>query len=284
MSLVAGRSLSRLILRPIRALIGTMEDIEKSAKPQHIDPPQSRDELNQLALTFNAMITKLQASIDLQKQFVSDASHELRTPLTVIASFTEILRKRGVDNPALTQEALEAIASESSRMEQMTTQLLALARSESPVLAELESVDFVDCSRKVVANLQQATGRDIHLDAPAAPVHIRASQASVIQLLLILLDNAIKYSQLPIAVRVARVDKQLVLTVRDEGVGIPAADLPFIFDRFYRVDKARSRATGGTGLGLAIAKNIVTTYNGTIQITSENEKWTCVEVRFATID
>ncbi|MEH7116462.1 ATP-binding protein [Neobacillus vireti] len=270
LAMLGGRWLSNLIMRPISNMINTMEDIEQSGIPKKIViQHETRDELQKMAVTFNRMIGRLEENLEKQKQFISDASHELKTPLTVIKSFADHLLRRGIRNEADALDAIETIHSEATRIQKMTERFLDLAATESATLLETKSLDLVVLCGNISKQLQSAYKRDIHLHFAAPSIMVTADELKLKQAIIILIDNAIKYSTDKIDVFLNVNEQNTVIKVKDYGIGIPEYEIKNIFERFYRVDKARSRETGGTGLGLAIAKNIMKQHHGEVKISSK---------------
>lgn len=232
-----------------------------------------------MASTFNRMIERLQVNIEKQKQFISDASHEMKTPLTVIKSYANLLRRRGVENNEITKEAIDAIYSESNRMQQMTQAFLDLATSENEHQLDRKPINLHSLCQDIQKHFKKVYSREIFLHYERGnPVIVSAEELKVKQVIIILLDNAMKYSTGKIDVYVDKGEEFATIRVKDYGIGIPEGEIANIFERFYRVDKARSRETGGTGLGLSIAKNIMTLHNGNILIKSKPGIGTTVEL------
>ncbi|MCM2606948.1 HAMP domain-containing histidine kinase [Rossellomorea marisflavi] len=280
-SLLGGRWLANTIMRPISNMIKTMEEIETSGVPKTISiEKRENDELQTMAQTFNRMISRIQGNMAKQAQFVSDASHELKTPLTVIKSYANLLRRHGVENKEIADEAIQAIHSEATRIQKMTDTFLDLADLEKENVLEISQIDLVALSRSSIKQLQEVYHREISLHTDASRVIIPADELKIKQVIIILLDNAMKYSSDKIDVYIEKVGDLAVLRVKDYGIGIPKEEITNIFERFYRVDKARSRETGGTGLGLHIARSIMKLHLGEINIRSEDGKGTEVELVF----
>lgn len=280
-SLLGGRWLANTIMRPISNMIKTMEEIETSGVPKTLSiEKRENDELQTMAQTFNRMISRIQGNMAKQAQFVSDASHELKTPLTVIKSYANLLRRHGVENKEIADEAIQAIHSEATRIQKMTDTFLDLADLEKENVLEISQIDLVALSRSSIKQLQEVYHREISLHTDASRVIIPADELKIKQVIIILLDNAMKYSSDKIDVYIEKVGDLAVLRVKDYGIGIPKEEITNIFERFYRVDKARSRETGGTGLGLHIARSIMKLHLGEINIRSEEGKGTEVELVF----
>ncbi|WP_047152005.1 sensor histidine kinase [Aneurinibacillus tyrosinisolvens] len=279
LSLVGGTLLSRFILRPISKMIHTMEGIQKSGVLKNIAiERKAQDELSIMAKTFNGMMDRLQDNFDKQQQFVSDASHELKTPLTIIESYANLLRRWGMKDEALQRESIDAIYSEAIRMKKMTQQLLDLASLEKENTLDIQQIDLLPFCEEVANPLRKVYKREIKLIYPDEPVVIWADEMKMNQVLLILLDNALKYSKGKIEIYVSKKKEWAFIKIKDYGIGIPKDELSIIFERFYRVDKARHRETGGSGLGLSIAKHIVSMHFGKIKLESEEGKGTEVTI------
>ncbi|WP_338471996.1 HAMP domain-containing sensor histidine kinase [Niallia sp. XMNu-256] len=255
--LISSRLLSRVITRPITSLIETMTDIRKSGHFKRIQlNDESKDELNKMGETFNHMIDLLETNFEKQEQFVSNASHELRTPLTIIESYSSLLKRRGMKEPQLFDESVEAIHSEAIRMKDMIEQLLLLAKHEEEWNIKLQKIDLGTHVQQTIKVFENAYHRNIDFKVFEGKIETLADDQKLKQLTFIILDNARKYSDDVITVEVGIKSDKPFVKIIDRGIGIPKQDLPKIFDRFYRVDKARSRKMGGSGLGLSLAKEI----------------------------
>mgnify|MGYP005760780423 FL=1 len=231
-------------------------------------------------------ITEQRRLDDARREFVANVSHELRTPLTNIRSYTETLLDAAGDIPLDTEKQfLGVISSESERMARIVTDLLTLSKLDYGRM-ELRMTRFSLAELlKKVANAMKLTaensGHEMVVDAPDSLPDIVADRERIEQVVVNILSNAVKYTPAGGHVRLAACmvgANRVRITVEDDGVGIPAADVPRLFERFYRVDKARSRAAGGTGLGLAIAKEIVEQHEGKIALASEYGKGTTVTI------
>lgn len=279
LSLLGGRWLSNLIMRPISNMINTMEDIEQSGIPKKIIiQHETKDELEKLAVTFNRMIDRLDKNLEKQRQFISDASHELKTPLTVIKSYADLLLRRGLQNEEIAHDAIESIYSEATRIQVMTEKFLDLADTESGNKLETKSINLIGLCQTILKQMKSAYKREIDLHYHTSPITVIADELKLKQAIIILIDNAIKYSTEKIEVFVETREQSTSIMVKDYGIGIPACELDNIFERFYRVDKARNRETGGTGLGLSIAKNIIKQHHGEINVSSTEGVGTEVEL------
>lgn len=274
---------TRWIYKPVAELAGTMERIETGGTFGRLSGEviKGKDEFARLGHTFNRMMARLEVHFNLQRQFVEDASHELRTPLTVIQSYAGLLRRWGGSDPALREEAVAAIEQESARLKELVSGLLQLADKgpDHPPM-QVKIFDAAELAQRTVRELSLSFKRRIVLetDAAAGGCMIEGNPERLKQLLIILLDNAIKFSSKTVTVRLESGKERNLLQVIDQGTGIPKEHLRHLFDRFYRADSARNRKTGGSGLGLAIAKKIVLDHGGEIKVASKHGKGTTVSV------
>jgi len=266
-SIFGGRLLGSFLLRPILALTSAMQTIRNSGKWKRMEMEnRSNDELQTLSDTFNEMVDQLEENFTKQQQFVSDASHELKTPISIIKSYSKLLDRWGADDPAVQQEAVQAIHSETERMQALVDQLLILAKDD-PALLQKEPVDLGRIAEGCAAAMETAHQREISLHIEQEVV-VKADANMLKQVVYILLSNGIKYSDERIEIVVEAARDEAVLSVTDQGEGLDEQDQRRIFDRFYRVDKARTREKGGSGLGLAIAKQLVGLHDGEIEVDS----------------
>ncbi|MUK89736.1 HAMP domain-containing protein [Ornithinibacillus sp. L9] len=267
-TVIAGNVLSRFLLSPIKAFIQTMNANAKHAEWEKIDRnSKSKDELYEMTKAYNDMIDKLKEAYEKQEIFVSDASHELKTPISIVKSYAQLMEKRGLANPELFKESVEAINSEADRMQKLVEQMLALAKNKGE--HHNEQVDIVSKCKEAVASFIGAYNREIDLDYTDDAVYVKGNADQLQQIMYILIDNALKYSEDKVHVRIRKEEGNTILSVTDYGQGIPVHEQSRIFDRFYRVDKARSRDTGGTGLGLSIARTIALSHKGTLTLKSK---------------
>jgi signal transduction histidine kinase len=268
--------LVRYSLAPVNAIAEAASQISEADLSQRLPVRSRRDELGKLAQTFNAMLDRLESAFNdreealaQQRRFVADASHELRTPLTSLLGYTRMLRKWGLERPDASEEALARMEAEGKRMQSMVESLLHLARTDEANALEFEQVDLATIVDSAVEPLRAGDEEAaIDFERFASPVMVRANREAIVQVLGILLDNALKHSPpgSPVRVGLSKNGGRAVIEVRDQGPGIAPEHLPHIFDRFYRVETSRS--TRGAGLGLAIAKDLVERHRGTISVSS----------------
>jgi two-component system, OmpR family, sensor histidine kinase CiaH len=225
----------------------------------------------------------IRGAMDRQNTFVADASHELRTPLALIRTSAELVKRHPAQTVQANMESVDDVIRETDRLSNLVGQMLNLARADADrAQLDIGDVDMGELTADVVRQMRRLCEPDrIPLDIRAGgSLELKGDGSRLRELLLILLDNAIKHggSEGPIQVTLQHVAGKVLLQVSDQGHGIPQHALPHIFDRFYRVDKARSREKGGSGLGLAIAKWIVHAHQGTIRIDSAVGTGTTVTV------
>ncbi|CAM4206084.1 HAMP domain-containing sensor histidine kinase [Paenibacillus tarimensis] len=267
---------------PLQTMVQTMREIDRSGKLRKMEHKGKEEsaELLQLIRAFNQMIERLDRTFAGQKQFVADASHELKTPLTVISSYAGMLKRWGRNDSAIRDEAIEAIAKESERLQKLIKSMLTLAEAEQEDWLKLETFDTVQLVDELSSMLQKTFNRPIRIHAEGGGVRLTADKDKFRQLMVILIDNAIKYSKEPINITISHTKNMVRILVSDKGIGIPEHEIPHLFERFFRVDGARSRSTGGVGLGLSIAKRIVDLHDGHIDVFSKPDKGTTIALQF----
>ena len=279
--LIAGRA-----LRPVATMIHTARAIAASRGfSRRLPEPGRRDELGQLARTFNEMLASLEEAYRSQQRFIADAAHELRAPLTAVQGNIELLARMPRMADEDRAEALAYLEGEARRLSRIVGELLTLARAEAGQTLERQPTELDKVLLDVLVELRPLAERHrLHL-AHLEPVVVPGDPDRLKQLVMNLLDNSLKYtpSDGRISVRLERDSTEAVLAIRDTGIGISDGDLPHVFERFYRADPARSQNPGGTGLGLAIAKWIVEQHEGTISMESQPQQGTSVVVRLPVV-
>jgi two-component system sensor histidine kinase ArlS len=266
---------------PIGQMVQTMREIARSGKLHRVklNGREESVELQQMVRAFNQMIDRLDRTIEHQKHFVADASHELKTPLTIISSYADMLKRWGKDNSEVRDEAIEAISKETERLQNLIRSMLTLSEAEHDDWLNISRFDVISIVKDLSNVLGTTFQRDIRVHSDNRSIQMKGDKDKIRQLLLILIDNAIKYSKEPIDVRI-RVHKNGVkLEVTDYGIGVPESEIPYMFDRFYRVDEARHRSTGGSGLGLSIAKKIIDIHEGSVEVYSKPGNGTTVAIQ-----
>jgi heavy metal sensor kinase len=269
-----GYWLSRRALSPVDAIVQTARSVSGANLGSRLQKLQTGDELQRLVDTLNQMLDRIETAFRRITEFTADASHELRTPISLIRTEAEVALRRGRGEPEY-KEALRHILMEAERTTSLIEQLLSLARADSGRESlHLQPVDLRQTLRGVVESWRQvASIRNVCFSDKIQEVELFVSgdEAALRRVADILLDNAFKYTAADgsICLSLEQQGERAVMTVRDSGIGIAREDQPKIFERFYRVDKARSRELGGAGLGLSIALWIVQQHGGSITVHSE---------------
>ncbi|HDR4904972.1 TPA: HAMP domain-containing protein [Bacillus cereus] len=283
-SFLGGILITKKLLSSVQNITDTMKRIKKNGLNERVPVRENNDELAKLSFLFNEMMDEVETSFTQQKQFVEDASHELRTPLTIIHGHLAMLNRWGKNDPAVLDKSLQSSLKEVDRLNKLVSELLELSRAESeqmhPIAAEPVHVNSV--LKHVTQNfivLQSDFQFDMKFGDDEAYVSMPSSYLE--QIIIIIMDNAVKYTKEVnkyICIESSLQSGKVKIRVIDHGAGIPEFDLPFVLNRFYRVDKARSRKQGGNGLGLSIAKRLVEKYNGAIKIESKENEGTIVTI------
>lgn len=278
LALFLGYFVSQRLLQPIRSMTDTVKSIEVSDLGTRLEVSSTKDELSELAVTFNCMLERIQQGFDQQQRFVSDASHELRTPVTVIRGYADMLSRWGRHDEETLQEGLEAIGSEAENMQELIEKLLFLARADQKrQILHKELLDMQALVGDVFRKMQMAVDSH-HLQLLAnEPAMVLADKVTMRQMLRIFLENAVKYTPAGGVIRLSssRCPENagcLELMIEDTGIGIAEEEQEKIFQRFYRVDSSRTKEAGqpgGTGLGLSIAKWIADRHGIKIRVESQ---------------
>jgi heavy metal sensor kinase len=270
---VGGYFLARKSLLPIALMNQQTQRITAENLSAQLDVANPRDEVGRLAQTINALLARMDAAFKEQQRFIADASHELRTPLAVLRGETEVALERERAT-AEYQRSLELIKDEAEHLSRIVEDLFMLARQPtdaSSLMKEAVGLNEVvaECAR---AAQVLATQKGLRLNVqPSLPrISVSGDDEMLKRMLINLLDNAVKYTPAggEISIALASQNGNALIIVSDTGIGITAEDQPHIFDRFYRADKARSRALGGAGLGLSIARWIVEGHGGSLSVSS----------------
>lgn len=280
-SIIVGYIVSKKMLKPINDITQTAENISINNLKDRIEVKNSDDELNRLGSTFNKMIDRLQESFNRQAQFVSDASHELRTPVTVIQGYANLLDRWGKDDKEALEKSIYGIKSEAANMANLIEKLLFLAKGDSGnQIIEKKEFWLNELINEVVDESRIIEQNHIIDSKKNARVKIFADYKMIKQMLRIFIDNSIKFTPINGVIDISSEihENEVKIIVSDTGIGIPKDELKNIFDRFYIVDKSRSKEKGGSGLGLSIAKWIVDMHKGTVDVESEEERGTRVIV------
>ena len=283
-ALVLSGIISRALTKKLGQLLTAIRQVREGAY-SHRTEIRGGDEIAQLGEEFNSLTDRLQVTENARRRFVSDASHELKTPLAAIRLLTDsILQTENIDRET-TREFVADIGSEAERLTRITEDLLRLTRLDSGILEQAAVEDVLPVLEQVMRMMSlvaQEKGVDLTYEA-AEGCAVRSTRDELYQVIYNLTDNALKYSAgAAVQVSLRKCGGQVVLTVADRGPGIPEEDLPRIFERFYRVDKARSRAAGGTGLGLSIVSDTVRRQGGTVEAANRPGGGAVFTVRWST--
>lgn len=270
-----GYILATYLLKPLQDLKMTMDDVvahgfEKDLAISY----NAKDEIGELIAVYESMMIKLKSSFEQQQQFMADASHELRTPIQIVEGHLSLLNRWGKDDPVILEESLETSLREVHQMKTLIDEMLELARGEQ--MKELPSTNIVEQTKAVIDELIQVyPPAYIEHELPMVEeMNVLISTNAYQQIIRNILINAIRYSKDPVhvSIRYERTPINVIVHVRDNGIGIAPQHVTKIFDRFYRVDTARSRNLGGSGLGLSIVKMLIENVHGSIHVSSEEEK------------
>jgi signal transduction histidine kinase len=261
-----------LTLRPVAALRHGAADITAAGlAKQRLPVPASQDEIHRLAVTLNAMLERLDSATSRQRTFVGDAAHELRSPLASLRVQLEVAQRLGpaADWPGVIDDVLVDV----ERLDRLVEDLLALARlDESGALTRRDPVELDELAAEVARGYEHAR---VPVTVTAHPVLTSGDPEALRRVVINLLDNAVRYaaSEVTVAVQPAKRDGRDValLTIVDDGPGIPEDERERVFDRFYRVQESRSRSSGGTGLGLPIVRDIVRNHGGRVRLTTRED-------------
>jgi two-component system OmpR family sensor kinase len=298
LALAGGWWLVRLGLRPLEDVEATADSIAAGNLGQRVPGADQSTEVGRLALALNVMLERIQAAFSARvasetrlkeseqhlRQFVADASHELRTPIAAVSAYAELFERGGSERPDDLPRIVSGIRAETARMDRLVSDLLTLARLDEGVPMEMAPVELVSLASDAVRT-STAVGPEWPVRFSAArPVEVMGDKDRLRQVLDNLLANVRAHTApgTTATVRVGQVGDQAEVEVRDTGQGMPAEEARRVFERFYRVDPARSRTSGGSGLGLSIVAAIVAAHGGTVTATSEPGQGLVITVRLPT--
>lgn len=289
LALAASAWLSTGIVRPLKQMQRIAGEMAGGNYSTRVSV-NSQDEVGELAGSLNSLAQELekfamqtQQAEKLRREFVANVSHELRTPLTIIKGYNEAMLDGAITDPAAVNKYRRLIREETERMERLISDLLDLSRLQAGNGIDMEIIPLGDLAEAVTAKFSgQANEKGIQLLAEAQPATVLGNGDRLTQLMMILLDNAIKYTQTGGTVKVSvEADRTgVVLEVSDTGCGIPPEDVPFIWERFYKVNKSHSRSEAGAGLGMAIAREIIELHKGKSVVESFVNKGTTIRISF----
>jgi heavy metal sensor kinase len=278
-----GYWLSSRALAPVEQITNFADNISPHDLAARVEMPRTRDELYRLAETLNALLQRIESAFRRITQFTADASHELRTPVSLIRTQAEIALRRNRSEEEY-RAALTEIMDEAKHVSALIEDLMLLARADTDShTLRFNQLDMTELVRQVARQghtLAEVRQLQWSLQVPDGPLWLRGDREALRRLLLILIDNAVKYTpgHGSVSVTLRNSDGMAHIDVEDTGIGIPHSEQPHIFERFYRADTARSRDSGGTGLGLAIAQWIAKAHHGNITVQSSEGRGSCFSV------
>lgn len=275
---------SSQITKPIVTMSNKMNQIRRDGFQNKLELTTNYEETDNLIATFNEMMFHIEETFNQQRQFVEDASHELRTPLQIIQGHLNLIQRWGKKDPAVLEESLNISLEEMNRITKLVEELLLLTK-DNVKNGQVEK-ELVDINSEILSRVNSL--KQLHpdytfdIELNEKPLKLNMNRHQFEQLILIFIDNAMKYDveNKLIQIKTQLKNKQISIEITDHGLGIPKQDLEFIFDRFYRVDKSRARSQGGNGLGLSIADKIVQLNGGFIQVESEVDHYTTFKIIF----
>lgn len=283
-SSLGGSFIIRKALQPVKSVVRTANEISADDLSLRIDSRNRKDEIGALVDTFNEMIARLEKSVKKIRQFSGDVSHELRTPLTIIRGEIEVLLRKDRKKEEY-KDILKSVLEETLQMEKIIDELLFLSRIEAADKRKLDAdIHLDDVLLKVFESREQTAVRKKLEFAikEVTPLSIKGDRALLKRLISNIIDNAIRYTPPKGKVEISLEQKEgyAQICIQDTGIGIPKESLSFIFDRFYVVDKSRSKESGGFGLGLSIAKWVADIHSASIDVQSKINQGTIVKIRF----
>ncbi|MDD1505611.1 HAMP domain-containing histidine kinase [Lysinibacillus sp. CNPSo 3705] len=277
-----GYYLANYLTKPLHALRASMKTVMDKGFNEPIQLSySSHDEIGDLLKMYNAMMNELQISFTKQQQFVADASHELRTPIQAIEGHLSLLKRWGKDDPEILEESIETSLTEIARMRKMIEELLELARrEEKDITSEADAVAVIEAVIEETRLLHPDARILLSKNEEIGRLFITENALS--QIVRNIIENAIRYCEkIPeIQISLSVLEKEVSVKIEDNGIGIAEENIPYIFDRFYRVDEARNRQIGGTGLGLSITKMLLEKYNSSVEVKSVKNVGTVFLLKF----
>lgn len=274
--------LSNALISPIQQLRNSMQHVRDNGFVERSDFSYSaKDEIGDLLLIYNEMLDELDRSFRRQQQFVFDASHEMRTPIQAIEGHLSLIKRWGKNDPEVLEESIDVSLEELVRMKKMMEELLQLARQEEDCVAT--HVEVISLLQDLKREFEMRSERiEVAIQSNVKQLFIRITEQAFLQIARNFLENSVRYSndEVKITITITQAENNSYIEFADNGIGISAEHLPYIFDRFYRVDGARSSSSGGTGLGLSITKMLISKYGGEVTVQSEVGKGTKFSVEF----
>lgn len=283
-SILAGMYISKKFVHKLKKLRDTMEKIKEKGISNRVDIYDKKDEFDKVNMVFNSMMDEVEESFNSQKQFVNDASHELRTPLTIINGHLKMLDRWGKNDKETLDKSIKVSLNEVERLTKLVNDLLQLSKVENELVINdnLEEVNIYNVVSEVIYDFEMINKNVKFTYNIEDNLKLTMMREHLKQLLIIFIDNAIKYSdkeEKKIHINIFKDNNNINISVKDNGIGIPKEDIPKITDKFYRVDKSR-KYNNSFGIGLSIAMQIIKLYKGTFHIDSKVGDGTKVSVIF----
>jgi len=278
-----GSKVSKNILGPISNMTDHVRDISVQNLSKRLNVKGAKDELKDLAITFNNMMDDIEKSYEKQNRFVSDASHELRTPISVVLGYVNLLNRWGKKDEQILDESIMSIKEEVESMKGLIENLLFLARSDkNKVEMEVQTISLDELVDEVCKETKMIDSKHEVICEINEKCNLIASRKYIKQALRIFIENSLKFTEEGgfIKITLNRSFNSIILSVEDSGIGIPEEDIPRVFDRFYRSDESRTKASGGTGLGLSIAKWILDQHDADVIVKSKEGVGTKISILF----
>ena len=272
--IIISNYLTKRLLKPINNIITTAKSISTKDLTVRIDNTNTNDELDNLITIINNMLERLNISFDNQSKFISDVSHELRTPLAIMMGYTDFIKRHSNYENEVINESLTLVIDEANNMKNLIDKLLFLAKGDAnTVKINIETFDSLEFITKLRNDAEYfAKEHNIVIDKNVKYT-LCADKSLLLQALRTIIENSVKYSPKHTNIYINsyydEINKEAVLSIRDEGIGIEPQYFDKIFERFYRIDESRTKETGGTGLGLSIVKKILAIHNGRIEVKSK---------------
>lgn len=268
------------ILQPLAKLQRAVGKMTKGHYETRVEVT-SKDEIGSLSAAFNQMAAAIQREDEAQKSFLATVSHELRTPISYVKGYSEAIQN-GLVDAQQKEDTVQIIAKEAARMERLTNEFMQLARKDEMTVSEYDPLVLAESLRDAICLVsQQAMNKQIQIKQNFdEELIVIGDEQKLKQVWINVIENAIRYSHehAQIIMTTSQLDKEAVITIQDFGIGIPEEDVPHVTERFYRVNKARSRMDGGSGLGLSIVEQIIQQHNGSLKIESKVEQGTNVMI------
>lgn len=274
--------ISGQMVRPIYRFTKQLQYVENNGFSERLDLRTNLSEIDYMVVSFNKMMDTLEESFNQQKQFVEDASHELRTPLQIVQGHLNLINRWGKNDKAVLEESLQISIDEMGRITKLIEELLELTKNENKQKLILEPIDLNNEILSRVNAMRQLHPSYTFTTDLKGDLYYAISQHQFEQILVIFLDNAVKYDDKNKSIHIVskQMSDKIKIEISDKGIGIPKEEVNKVFDRFYRVDKSRSRELGGNGLGLSIAKKIIEANGGNVYITSKINDGTTIHIEF----